>query len=123
MKKMFLGCFLALSMCFGLCAGALEDAQFKQYVETTKNDKDNPKGMTVCADNTYRIIYVAMPAAVNYSSVTPQVLKEMKKELVAEAAKEKEDCKIIKDLKITVVYTFITTDKRMFTVVLSHKDL
>lgn len=123
MKSAFLGCLLVLSVCFGLYADTTADTQFKQYVELTKNDKDNPEGMTVCADNTYRIIYVAMPLPVNSTDVTPQVLQTMKKEMVAGIAKEEADCKIIRDLKISIVYTFITSDKRIFSITFSHKDL
>jgi|GEM_PF-5017863 len=123
MKKFYLVSLLVMVVCMGMYADSTEDAQFKQYVKLTRNHKNNPEGMTVYADYTYRIMYVAMPIAINYSDVTPQVLKAMKSEMLKGIAKEKADCKIIKDLKISIVYTFITSDKRIFTVSFSHKDL
>ena len=122
MKKFLLGCFLAACVCTGLYADSTEDTQFKQYVEMTRNHQNNPEGMTVAADNTYRIIYVAMPVAINKSDVTPQLLRTMRTEMMKGMAKEKADCKIIKDLKISIVYTFITSDKNIFTITFSHKD-
>ena len=123
MKKAFLGCLAVLSMCFGLYADSTADTQFKQYVEVTRNNKENPEGMTVCADNTYRILYMAFPLPVNSSDVTPEVLKAAKKEMLAEMAKDDDDKKVIKDLKISIVFTFVTTDKRMFSINISHMEL
>ena len=122
MKKIGLACFLALTMCFTLYAGALEDTQFKQYVEINRNSKDNPEGMTVCADSTYRIIYFSMPTTIDFSSVNPQVMKNMKQAMLKEISKLKDDIKIIRNLKINLVYTFITSDKNIFTITISYKD-
>ena len=123
MKKFYLVSLLVLVVCMGVYADSAEDTQFKQYVELTRNHKNNPEGMTVCADYTYRIIYAAMPLAINYSDVTQQAMKSMKSEMLKGIAKEQADCKIIKDLKISIVYTFITSDKRIFTISFSYKDL
>lgn len=123
MKKFLLGCFLVACVCSGLYAGSAEDTQFKQYVELTRNHQGNPEGMTVTADNTYRIIFVAMPITINKSDVTPQMLKQMRAEMLKGLAKEKADCKVIKDLKISIVYTFITSDKNIFSITFSYKDL
>ncbi len=123
MKKFYLVSLLVMFVCMGAYADSAENAQFKQYVELTRNNKNNPEGMTVCADYTYRIMYAVMPIAINFSDVTPQVLNSMKSEMQKAIAKEKADCKIIKDLKITIIYSFLTSDKRIFTIILSHKDL
>ena len=123
MKKSILVCLLFSCMCFGLYADSVEDVQFKQYVEMTRKSEANSDGMTVCADPAYRIIFASMPIPLNYASVTPQVVQAMKKEMLAAIAKQEADCKIIKDLKISVVYTFITSDKGVFSIAISYKDL
>jgi len=123
MKRFLLGGLLVAGMCTGLYADSAEDAQFKQYVELSRNSPTNPEGMTLCADNTYRIIYAAMPIALNKSDATPELIKVMKTRMLAEMVKQKADCKIIKDLKINMVYTFITSDKNIFTITISYKDL
>lgn len=110
-------------MCFGLYADSAEDIRFRQYVEENKKAKNNPKGMSICADYTYRIIFSTMPLAVNYSDVTPRAKENMRKGMLAELLKDKAACKVMKDLKITIVFTVITSDKRAFSVVLSYKDL
>ena len=122
MKKMVLGCLLAIGMISGLYADSAADEQFKQYVNLTKNSPENPKGMTVCADNTYRIIYISMPIPLSSSDATPAVISKMKSGMLAEMGKLKEDVKIVKDLKINFVYSFIATDKRVFCIAVSYKD-
>ena len=123
MKRFLLSCLVVSLMCSGLYADKLEDNQFRQYVELTKNSPNNPEGMSVTADYTYRIIYVTLPLALNKSSVTSKVMSEMKEAMIQEMKKEKEDCKVIKDLKIYLVFTYITSDKNLVSISLSYKDL
>ena len=126
MKGLFIACLFVVGMGVGLYADSVEDTQFLQYVETTKNSKDNPPGMTVAADAKYRIIYAAMPISINGSDVTPKVIESMKQEMVKGFRSDEEmkaDLKIIKDLKISFVWTFITTDKSIFSISISYKDI
>ena len=125
MKGLFIACLFVVGMGVGLYADSVEDTQFLQYVETTKNSKDNPPGMTVAADAKYRIIYAAMPISLNKSNVTPEILDKMRKSMLAafQAPNMKADCKVIKDLRISLVYTLITTDKKVFTISFSYQDL
>ena len=123
MKKFLFGCVLAACMCSALYADSVEDAQFKQYVELTRMSPENPEGMTVVADNTYRIIYLTMPIALDKSSVTPDVISAMKAAMFKEMAQLDEDCKIVKNLKISFVFTFVTSDKDIFSITFSYKDL
>lgn len=125
MKKSLIAGLFALGMFAGLYADPAEDAQFQQYVKLTKESKSNPQGMTVCADPTYRIIYAAMPISLNKSDVTPEILGKMRKAMLTsfQAPSMNADRKIIKDLKISLVYTLITTDKKIFTISFSYQDL
>lgn len=125
MKKIILVCLVFLGMSMALFADAVSDTQFRQYVELTRKHKNNPKGMTVTADYTYRIIYVAMPMPMpNASSdILPQVMANMKKAMLAELRKQKADCKIMKNLKIQMVYTFITSDRKVFSISISYLDI
>ena len=123
MKKIGLACFLALSMCFALCADSVEDTQFKQYVELTKRHKNNPKGMTVCADYTYRVIFVTLPIPADFSSVTPKVMKNMKEGIIKAMKTATDDVKIVRNLKINIVYNYITSDKKIVAITISYKDL
>lgn len=123
MKKLVLAFVLLIGMNIPLFADSTELIQFRQYVEATKNFPKNPAGMTVSSDEKYRIIYVAMPIAISSSDATAEVQKEMKKNMVLEMRKEKADCSVIKNLKITLVYAFIATDKKIFSICISYKDL
>jgi len=106
-----------------LLADNVEDTQFRQYVELTRKSLTNPAGMTVASDSTYRIIYVAMPMAISSSDVTPEIMKSMKNIMLAAMRKETADCAVIKDLKISIVYSFITSDKHIFTTTITFNDL
>jgi aspartate aminotransferase-like enzyme len=124
MKKKFLSLlFVAGFASVGmLYAAPVDDTQFDAYVQLTKKSKSNPPGMTVVADKTYRIMYVSMPMAVSYSSVTPDVIAKMKNAMRASMKKSNADLKVIRDLKISLVYTFITTDKKVFSISFSYLD-
>lgn len=123
MKKIILVCLVFLGMSMALFADAVSDTQFRQYVELTRKHKNNPKGMTVTADYTYRIIYAAMPMPNASSDITPQVMANMKKAMLAAMRKQKADCKIMKNLKIQTVYTFITSDRKVFSISISYLDI
>lgn len=121
MKKFLFCCLIVIGMASAF-ADSTADIQFKQYVEMTRNNKTNPPGMTVSSDAKYRILYAAMPIAVNKSAITPDIVRQMKAGMITEMAKLEADCKIIKDLKITMIYTFITTDKYSIVIPISYKD-
>ena len=104
-------------------ADSVGDAQFKQYVELTRNNASNPQGMTIAADYKYRMIYVTMPISINKADVTPEICRKMKREMIAGMRNEKSDCRIVRDLKISFVYTFITSDKNIFSIPVSYQDL
>ena len=123
MKKILLACMLLLSTTVTLFANSTEETQFWQYVEANKKNAGNPPGMRLVADSKYRIIYTSMPIAVHSGSVTPKLRDKMKKNMLVAIRKEKADCAVIKDLKITIVYAFITSDKSVFTITISYKDL
>ena len=122
MKKIVLGCLLFVGMISGLYADTAENVQFKQYVEMNKKSPTNPPGMTVCADETYRTIYVAMPLPIPYSNLKPEMVGEMKKAMLKALAKQSNDIKVVKSLKINFVFSYITTDKNIITVPISHND-
>ena len=123
MKKLLLLSMLLLGASATLSADNVEDTQFRQYVELTRKSLTNPAGMTVASDSTYRIIYVAMPMAISSSDVTPEIMKSMKNIMLAAMRKETADCAVIKDLKISIVYSFITSDKHIFTTTITFNDL
>ncbi|MBE6357711.1 MAG: hypothetical protein E7057_00510 [Lentisphaerae bacterium] len=123
MKKLLLLSMLLLGASATLLADNVEDTQFRQYVELTRKSLTNPAGMTVASDSTYRIIYVAMPMAISSSDVTPEIMKSMKNIMLAAMRKETADCAVIKDLKISIVYSFITSDKHIFTTTITFNDL
>ncbi len=123
MKRVLLGCFVVFVMCVGLYAGSLEDNQFRQYVELTKKAPNNPDGMSVTADYQYRIIYATLPLPMNKSSVTPTMLRNMKTAMLQEMRKQEADCKVIRDLKIHLVFTYITSDRSLIVLSVSYKDL
>ncbi len=125
MKKTLIAGLFVVSMFAGLYADSTEDAQFQQFVQLSKEDKNNPQGMTISSDSTYRIIYAALPIAINYAQATPANIAKMKKGMLdaIRTPEMKAQCKAIKDLKISFVYTFITTDKKIFSIPLSYQEL
>lgn len=123
MKKVFLSGLLFIGMITGVYASSLEDTQFQQYVELTKKNADNPAGMTVTADSKYRTIYIALPISANKSSVTQDVKKSMREAMLQEMRKHDGDRKVIKDLKINMVYIFITSDKNIVSIPISFNDI
>ena len=123
MKKIVLGCLLFLGMISGLYADKTEDTQFNQYVESTKKSSLNTQGMSVTADSTYRIIYACMPISASSSHFTQETYKVMKKSMIEEMSKETAEVKVIKDLKIQFVFSFVTTDKKLISIPLSCQDL
>ena len=123
MKKVFLSVLLFIGMITGVYASSLEDTQFQQYVELTKKNADNPAGMTVTADSKYRTIYIALPISANKSSVTQDVKKSMREAMLQEMRKHDGDRKVIKDLKINMVYVFITSDKNIVSIPISFNDI
>ena len=56
------------------------------------------------------------------SNITPAFIERMKSAMLAELRKFKEDVKVCKELKISMVYTLITRDKKVFNIALSYKD-
>lgn len=123
MKKICLVLVLVVSACSGVFAASAERTQFRQYVELTKKSPTNPEGMTVVADEQYRIIYVAMPFTADSSSINEQVINSMRAGMLQAARSYKDDVKIIKNLKISFVYTSVTSDKKVFCIPLSYQDL
>jgi hypothetical protein len=123
MKKFILGCLLCAGVSFGLYATSAEEAvQFQQYVELTKKNPNNPKGMTVCADSTYRIIYVTTPVTWSSADLTPEKQTQLRNVLLNSCRKHKKDVDLIKTLKLYMVFSFITSDKKMISVPLSFKE-
>ena len=102
-------------------ASSTEDIQFKQYVDATKSNLD--EGMSVTADEKYRIIVLTMPVAMNYQDATPNVIKMMKKEMIKAMQGEEADIRIIKALKIYFVINYITVDKKLLSIPFSYQEL
>ena len=124
MKKFILGWLLCAGVTFGLYASSAEEAvQFQQYVELTKKNASNPKGMTICADATYRIMYVTTPVPWSSTDLTPAKEKQLRQVMLNSFRKHKKDIELIKTLKIYIVYSFITSDKKIISVPLSFKDI
>ena len=118
MKKICLVLVLVVAAC-GVFASSAEKIQFRQYVELTKKSPTNPAGM----DEQYRIIYATMPLPINSSNVNKQNIDDTRASMLQEFKKYKNDIKIMKDLKIALVYTFVTSDKKVFCISLSYQDL
>lgn len=122
MKKIGLICLLVMCLGTGLYADAAGKRQFQEYVKLTRNFPTNPPGMTVTADETYRIIYVTMPVAASSQKFTPALRDNMKNEMIKMMRSQKEDIRVVKNLKISIVYTFITTDKKLIVVPMTHQE-
>ena len=122
MKKICLVLVLVVAAC-GVFASSADKTQFRQYVELTKKSPTNPEGMTIVADEQYRIIYATMPLAIDSSNVNEQKIDVMRAGMLQEIKKYKNDIKIMKDLKISFVYTFVTSDKKVFCISFSYQDL
>jgi len=120
MKKTFLTLLVMFSAVCGLYANSYEDAQFKEYVQRTRKDMTKMAGASVSSDNKYRIIYIALTVNVPKSNISN--VQGMKNAMLAEMRKNVQEVKVVKQLKITFVYTFMTSDKYAVCVPISYKD-
>ena len=122
MKKFILICTIMLGVLPALFADAAEDAQFRQYVELSQKSPTNPPGMIITADPTYRIVYVTMPIAASKSNIDAARIAVMKQAMINTMRNMKEALRVIKSLNISTVYTFITVDKYLISIPISHQE-
>ena len=121
MKRMVLAVLLGLTLCSAAQAGETEDIQFEQYVELSKKSLD--KGMSLIADTEYRLMVLTMPLAINHNDATSEVIRVMKNEAVKVMKQNDADVRIIKALKINMIFNYVTIDKKIIPIALSYKDL
>ena len=121
MKRMVLALFASLALFGAVKAGETEDIQFEQFFEVSK--KNMPSNCIAVADKVNRIIFVTGHIEADYDSITPELNKLVKKQMVEEMRKFPADARIIKELKITSIYHFITSDKKVVTVPIYWHDL
>ena len=119
MKKTFLTLLVMFSAVCGLYANSSEDAQFKEYVQLTRQNLNAP-GASLSSDNKYRIIYIALTVNAPKSNISN--VQGVKNAMLAEMRKNVQEVKVVKQLKITFVYTFMTSDKYAVCVPISYKD-
>ena len=123
MKKYTILFAILLSICSSVFANSIEKIQFRQYVEMTQKHANTPQSMSIVADEKYRVIFCTMPLSINLDSVTPKVTTELKENMIKELRKETADVKIIKDLKITIVYSFITTNRKVISIAITYNEI
>lgn len=121
MKRIALAFLVGLTLFGVVKAGETEDIQFEQYVEACKNHLDD--GQSIVADKKYRVIILTMPIAFHYQDATPEVIRGMQREAIKNMGEEKADVRIIKSLKINMVFNFITIDKKIVPITVSYRDL
>ena len=122
MKKICLCCALLFCVSFGLFAGAAEDREFRQYVEKAKQSPTNPQGMTVTADYNNRIIYAALLVP-KIANLTEAQKVQLKNTMLRNLKNYPAELQLIKRLRITSVYVYITNSKDVLTVTISPNDL
>ena len=122
MKKICLCCLLLFCVSFGLFAASEDDVTFREYVELTRKSPTNPKGMTVTADYEKNIIYCAVPAP-GLGTVTDAEKKQMKEQMLKTFRENKADVRVVKRLKISIVFVFITDSDKMLTISISHNEI
>ena len=123
MKKYTVLFAILVSICSSVYAESIQNTQFRQYVEMIKKHANTPQAMSIVADERYRIIFCTMPLSINLDSVTPQVTTDLKENMIKELRKETADVKIIKDLKITLVYSFITTNRKVVSIAITYNEI
>ena len=121
MKRIALAFLVGLALFGVVKAGETEDIQFEQYVEACKNHLDD--GQSIVADKKYRVIILTMPVAFHYQDATPEVIRGMQREAIKGMRGEEVDVRIIKSLKINMVFNYITIDKKIVPITVSYKDL
>lgn len=121
MKRIALALLLTFITMSFVNASSTEDIQFKQYVDATKANLD--EGMSVTADEKYRIIVLTMPIAMNLQDATPAVIKTMKQEIIKAMQREKAEIRIVKALKIYFIFNYVTIDKKLLAIPLCHQEL
>lgn len=121
MKRIALAFLVGLTLFGVVKAGETEDIQFEQFFEVSK--KNMPSNCIAVADKVNRIIFVTGHIEADYDSITPELNKLVKKQMLEEMKKFPADARIIKELKITSIYHFITSDKKVVTVPIYWHDL
>ena len=121
MKRIALAFLVGLTLFGAVKAGETEDIQFEQFFEVSK--KNMPSNCIAVADKVNRIIFVTGHVEADYDSITPELNKLVKKQMVEAMRKFPADARIIKELKITSIYHFITSDKKVVTVPIYWYDL
>lgn len=116
MKKLVL-MFGALALALGVFAEEKDDPQFfDSFVAGLK--KNTPEDAEVRDDRDHRFVYLDLRMPVD--SKAPFDIAEAKKGVVQYL---KESAELFTDLKITVFVNFVTTDRRIRTVVVTPRDL
>ena len=121
MKRVALAFLFGIALLSSVKADTAEDIQFEQYVEASKENL--AEGMSVVADKKYRIIILTMPIAVSYQDAKLDNISEIRNNAIKAMREETADVRIIKALKINIVYNFITIDKKVIPVAISYHDL
>lgn len=120
MKKLLLT-FGALALALGVFAGEKANEKddlrnFDEFVAGLK--KSVPEDADARADREHRFVYLDLKMPVD--SKTPIDLDEAKNGVVMYL---KESAELFTTLKITVLVNFITTDRRIHTVIVTPQDL
>ena len=122
MKKLLLGCLLAVCVCTGLYADPAEDAQFQKFYNKLKQEAASLDGASMLADKNHRIIYMALPVPADKAAVIEK-LDALKESMITGIRKDKNEYTTIKSLKIRIVVSYITTDEDIVSTAISFKDL
>lgn len=77
-------------------------------------------GFVIRSDKEHRIVFMDYKMPAEQKEVSPQDLAEAKAAMIKEMG---ESGKVVKALNISILINFITTDGRIFTVVIMPQDL
>ncbi len=115
MKKIMFG-FAILMSCVMLSAADIKDTWFNTFYEA--NSENLPEGCTMRKNEKNRIIFFDMPLPVKSGNFD---IAAGKKEIL-KTLRGTPDAEFIKKANIIVVYNYITTDYKIYSIVISDKD-
>lgn len=117
MKKIALVLLFA-GLVFSLSAADIKDTWFDTFCQATA--KNLPSGAQLAKDSVNRIMFINFPLPTKSSAAFDIPAA---KAAITKAIKGTPDASYIKKAEITVIYNYITTDYKIFSVVITAKDL
>ncbi|MBQ9772359.1 MAG: hypothetical protein IJW23_11110 [Lentisphaeria bacterium] len=121
MKKICLCCALLFCVTIGLFAGPREDQEFRTVVQGIKQNSST--GMTVSADYTKRIIYVAVTESQIPAKLTAEQERQIKQAFATPIRRDANVKALYKRLGVKMVFVLVSKTNAILTIAISPNEI